>query len=235
MDTIKYLKNFIFKSFTYKLYIFFKHKKKYHKHVIFNFSNNIIDNSIFEGMNKLYPGTTFSGYLGYGSYIGRNSFIIGKIGRYCSIGRNIKTNPGIHPYTIPFVSTSPVFYSLAKQNGGTFTTKQRFNEFRYADENNSYPIIIGHDCWIGENAFIVGGVQIGNGAVILAGAVVTKDVPPYAIVAGIPAKVIKYRYDADTISFLQSYQWWEKNPEWLKQNIEQMNNIEKLKEYAKVH
>ena len=69
----------------------------------------------------------------------------------------------------------------------------------------------------------------------MAGAVVTKDVPPYAIVAGIPAKVIKYRYDADTISFLQSYQWWEKNPEWLKQNIEQMNNIEKLKEYAKVH
>ena len=90
---------------------------------------------------------------------------------------------------------------------------------------------IGNDCWIGENVFLVGGINIGDGAVILAGAVVTADVPAYAIVGGIPAKIIKYRYDENTIQLLQKFKWWNKDISWLKENWELLCNIEQLKEY----
>ena len=72
----------------------------------------------------------------------------------------------------------------------------------FVDNDNKWIVNIGHDCWIGEHVFMVGGVTVNNGAVVLAHAVVTKDVPPYAIVGGIPAKVIGYRYDEETIAFL---------------------------------
>jgi acetyltransferase-like isoleucine patch superfamily enzyme len=74
---------------------------------------------------------------------------------------------------------------------------------------SSGPISIGHDVWIGRRAMIMSGVTIGNGAVIAAGAVVTKDVPPYAIVGGVPAKLIRYRFAQETIDQLQALRWWE--------------------------
>ena len=89
---------------------------------------------------------------------------------------------------------------------------------------------IGSDCWIGENVFIVGGVNIGDGAVVLAGAVVTRDVPPYAIVGGLPAKILKFRYDEETIRWLLKFQWWNKELNWLKKNWELLCDITKLKE-----
>ena len=67
---------------------------------------------------------------------------------------------------------------------------------------------IGNDVWIGSNAIIIAGVKIGNGAIIGAGAVVTKDVPDYAVVGGVPARIIKYRFDPETINKLQQIQWW---------------------------
>ncbi len=70
------------------------------------------------------------------------------------------------------------------------------------------PIRIGHDVWIGRRAMIMSGVTIGNGAVIGAGSVVTRDVPPYAIVGGVPAKLIRFRFEQTTIDALQSLQWW---------------------------
>lgn len=220
----------MYTSFLYRIYTYIKNKICFSHSLDFSWSNKIGRNSKFEGMNKLHSNASFSGELGYGSYIGSNSCIMGKVGRYCSIGRNVKTNPGIHPYTYPFVSTSPVFYSLSMQTKGRFTSEQRFEEFRYADIEKKYSIVIGNDCWVGENVFIVGGVNIGDGAVILAGAVVTKDIPSYAIVGGVPAKLVKYRYDSETIQFLLNLQWWNKSPLWLKSNIEKMINIEKLKE-----
>ena len=115
-------------------------------------------------------------------------------------------------------------FSLQKQNGKTFATKQTFIESKDAP-------IIGNDCWIGEDVFIVGGVKIGDGAVVLAGAVVTKDIPDYAIVGGVPAKLIKYRYDKETISFFKKIQWWNNDIHWFKKNWELLNDIQKLKEY----
>ena len=72
-----------------------------------------------------------------------------------------------------------------------------------------------------------------NGAIVLAGAVVTKDVPPYAIVGGIPAKVMKYRYDKETIAFLLSIKWWNNSLEWFKEHWELLTDIDKLKNYYK--
>ena len=96
--------------------------------------------------------------------------------------------------------------------------RRSFKEFTYADENNKYPVIIGNDCWIGYGANLIAGVTIGNGAIVLAGAIVTKDVQPYAIVAGIPAKIIKYRYSNEDIDFLLPTKLWNKSINWLINN-----------------
>jgi acetyltransferase-like isoleucine patch superfamily enzyme len=71
------------------------------------------------------------------------------------------------------------------------------------------PVVIGNDVWIGTGAIILRGLSVGDGAVIGAGAVVTKDVPPYAIVAGNPARVIKYRFEEAVIKRIQASKWWE--------------------------
>lgn len=217
-----------------KIFMFLYAKKKYRKVVDFPFSVNIARGAIFEGMNKLHKKTNFTGKLGFGSYIAPNSEIAGIIGRYTSIGPNVKVIINTHPYTYPFVTTSPAFFSLDKQNGSNLTKVQRFDEQRMFDKSNNYAVKIGNDCWIGERAMIIGGVQIGDGAVVLAGAIVTKDIPAYAIAGGVPAKVLRYRYREDSIDFLLKFKWWDKELQWLQDNVELMNNIETLEnEYAK--
>ena len=202
-------------------------KIKYGKKLQFSLSNNInVKKSTFEGANKLYPNTTFAGSMGYGSYIGPNCEITANIGRFTSIAPYVRTNCGVHPYTDPFVTTCPMFFSTQKQNGETFASFQMFNEQKDFTE-------IGNDVWIGEYVFFGGGLTIGDGAVVLAGAVVTKDVPPYAIVGGVPAKVLKYRYDKETIEFLLDIKWWDMNVEWLQENWELLCDIEKLKAFIK--
>ena len=194
---------------------------KYRREVILSSSCNVSLDSEFEGANKICPHTSFSGKLGYGSYIGPNCSISAIIGRFTSIAPYVRTNNGRHPYTYPYATTCPMFFSTRKQNGKTFARKNMFEEF-------VNPPIIGNDCWVGENVFIAGGVKIGDGAVVLAGAIVTKDVPCFAIVGGVPARVINYRYDNDTILFLQNLKWWNMDVEWLTQNWELLCDIEKL-------
>ena len=188
-------------------------------------SCNISIRSKFEGANKIYPNTEFSGTMGYGSYIQRDCRIEAHIGRFTSIAPFVKINHGRHPFTIPFATCSPMFYSVLKQNGRTFTDQKLY------DEEAGF-CVIGNDCWIGENVFIVGGTTIGDGAVILAGAVVTKDVPPYAVMGGVPAKVLKYRFDEDTIKFLLVFRWWSRDIKWIEQHGNLLCDIEKLKQYA---
>lgn len=197
---------------------------KWHGKLIFPYSATIYGESSFEGANKLCNGVRFKGSMGYGSYIGENSQLTANIGRFTSIAPEVINNPGKHPITTPYVSTSPMFFSIAKQNGYTFADKQCFEEFK------GY-LSIGNDCWIGQRAFLVGGITIADGAVVLGGAFVTKDVPPYAIVGGVPAKVLGYRYDEETIAFLLKIQWWNNSIEWFEENWRLMNDINKLKLY----
>lgn len=201
------------------------------KHVKFFCTSSISISAKLEGRNLIDKDTVFVGEMGLGSYIGTNSKIDGKIGRFSSIGVNCWIYRGRHLFTYPYVTTSPMFFSLAKQTGCTFASKQEIQEHVYADKMNRFPIIIENDCWINSDVKFVEGVTVHDGAVVLAGAVVTKDVPAYAIVGGVPAKVIRYRYSQEDIEFLLKIKWWENNYSWFQKNADLLLNIENLKKY----
>lgn len=188
---------------------------------------NILPGTIFEGKNVVNKGTDFYGDMGFGSYIGRNCRFNGKIGRYCSLGSNIETIGSTHP-SKTFVSTSPMFFSLQKQNGYTYVYKQKFDEMIYADNKKKYHVIIGNDVWIGNNVTILGGVKIADGAIVATGAVVTKDVLPYTIVGGVPAKEIKKRFTDEQIKFLIDFKWWNKSERWICENVDKFENIDEF-------
>lgn len=166
----------------------------------------------FIGMNvSLYTSS-----LGDFSYVGANTIISSTtIGKFCSIGMNVQIGLAKHP--IDFVSTHPAFYSNNKEFP-TFADKMYFHEY----EN----IIIENDVWIGNNVIILGNIKVGNGSIISTGSVVTKDVLPYSIVGGVPAKFIKYRFDEEKIEKLLNFQWWNKNPIWLKANFKRFHSID---------
>lgn len=200
-------------------------------HIIFFFSSDISLSAKFESYSKISKHTSFIGEIGLCSYIGEYSFISGKIGRFTSIGSNCSIITGVHLYTYPSVTTSPSFYSMRNICGHSFAQKQILHEeHRFADIKKQYPIIIGNDCWINSHVKFVSGIKIGDGAVVLAGAVVTKDVPPYAIVGGVPAKIIRYRYDKEDIEFLLRTKWWTHDIEWFKQNEALMTDFKLFKE-----
>jgi hypothetical protein len=124
-----------------------------------------------------------------------------------------------------------MFISLKKQTGCTFAKKQYAEEYRFYDKEREIAFKVGNDCWIGHEACFVGGVEVGDGAVVLARAMVTKDVPPYAIVGGVPAKVIGYRYDEATIEMLLRVKWWDKDVKWFEEHADLLCDMEKFKEF----
>jgi acetyltransferase-like isoleucine patch superfamily enzyme len=158
--------------------------------------------------------------LGDLSYVGANSFIQNAaVGKFTCIGPDVLIGLATHPVK-EFISIHPVFYSKAEQSGITFANEQYFNDYA--------PCTIGHDVWIGARAVIPGGISIGNGAVVASGAVVTKDVPPYAIAGGVPAKIIKYRFTPAEIDQLENLKWWDKDLQWLKANAIQMHAVNNI-------
>lgn len=193
----------------------YQNKRKYD--VIFG-KGATASRTVFEGKNLMNNNASISSsYVGTATYIsGYTSLSKVKIGRFCSIGQNVKNSLGIHP--VDFVSTHPAFFSTKKQAGFTFVKNNEFKEHKFADENNKYLVVIGNDVWIGNNVVIMDGVTIGDGAIIGTGAVVTKDVLPYSIVGGVPAKLIRYRFNEITIRSLLSIKWWDKNIDWIKTN-----------------
>lgn len=180
----------------------------------------------FEGKNLINANANVSNsFIGLGTYISGNSKLRNvKVGRFCSIGQNVETGFGIHP--ISRVSTHPAFYSLQEQAGFTFSDKQLFDEHKYINENKRFYVEIGNDVWIGNDVKIIDGIKIGDGAIIALGAVVTQNVEPYSIVGGIPAKLIKYRFDSVTIQKLLALKIWEKEYNWYKENWNLFQNIQ---------
>ena len=156
------------------------------------------------------------------------------IGRYCSIGAGVQIGGGEHP--TDWLSTHPFQYGQA-------SVSRRWSQRKdFVYRNRPKPVMlgaIGNDVWFGTNAIVRRGVNIGDGAVIGAGAVVTKDVPPYAIVGGSPARVIRYRFPPETIERLRRVQWWNYTADSLLDvrfsNIDHaLDDVEKFAESGKL-
>ena len=188
----------------------------------------IIIKTYFEGRNSLLNNVELDYcHIGYATYISKKTVLSKtKVGRFCSIGSEVKTGMGVHPHH--FVSTHPLFHSsIVSQslNLGYFKDiGERFNVHTMLE--NNYYVDIGSDVWIGDRVMIMDGVKIGNGSVIGAGSIVTKDVDDYAIVAGIPAKKIKYRFDKKDIDLLLKFKWWNKDIDWIIRNSKHFNDID---------
>lgn len=155
--------------------------------------------------------------------IGRNTKIThSSIGKFCAISWNCSINAIHHPTDRISISAFPYVPHV-----GNFVSKR---------EQHYQNVIIENDVWIGANSVIMPGVKIGNGAIIGANAVVTKDVPDYAIVGGVPAKVIKYRFNENVISSLLELKWWNLDKAEIKENIKLFQNkldehhLQKLRE-----
>ena len=151
------------------------------------YNDFVADPLLFENNNVLYHYP-----------IHKEKLIIGK---FCSIACSTKFLFNCANHTLKSLSTYtfPLFYEEWGLEKSNITTAW----------DNKGDIVIGNDVWIGYEAVIMAGVHIGDGAIIAAHAVVTKDVPPYTIVGGVPAKVIRKRFDADTIKQLQMLKWWD--------------------------
>lgn len=178
------------------------------KKLLRKFPNSIIhkqsyvdDNSSLGSGTVLFSKVTLiNSSVGDFSYIQYGSTLSSvKIGKFCSIASGV--NIGLPQHSIYGVSSHPVFY-----------LKQTPLPIKFSDQDLFSPIkktVIGHDVWIGQNAIIMTGLNIGIGAVIGAGAVVTKDVPAYAVVGGVPARIIKYRFKEKMRNDLLESKWWE--------------------------
>lgn len=190
---------------------------------VFLFPGSIATNTSFEGYNYIHDASVSNSEVGQFTYIGHKTLISNaKIGRFCSIAGDVRIGLGIHPAR-NFVSMHPSFYST--KNTGipiSFVKTQKFKEGKNIE--------VGHDVWIGYRAIILDGVKIGDGAAIAAGSVVTKDVPPYAIVGGVPAKVIRYRFSPEQIAKLLDFEWWNKDVSWIKENAEFFESVDVFEE-----
>jgi virginiamycin A acetyltransferase len=196
--------------------IHFVYVKKYPQHKIKSILPNesLLDKSKGIYIEEDVRISTGLEHIGNRTFIGHQTEIIlcKKIGSFTSISSNVKIGLMAHPKN--WISTSPIFY--AKRHG--WVTEDKFNE----TEGTS--VEIGNDVLISANALIKNGVTIADGAIIGAGAFVNKDVPPYAIVVGCPAEIIGYRFEKDTIEKLLKLNWWDKDENTLKQNLQFANN-----------
>ena len=167
--------------------------------------------------------------MGAFSYAVSGYFFAARIGRYTSIGENVQIGRGDHPTS--WLSTNPAFYLNRPvfSVGEGFSGAQEYRDYRPRLKPGSVatklkPVTIGSDVYIGHGAFIRPGVTIGDGAVVGAHAVVVKDVPPYAVVAGNPAVIKKFRVQPRLIGALLTLQWWRFAP-WQLDGID-ITNLE---------
>lgn len=156
--------------------------------------------------------------LGDYSYVVNDGEIIyTTIGKFCSIAAMVRINPGNHPMW------------RASQSHFTYRASAYFegakDEAEFFDWRRAHPVTIGHDVWIGHGAIILPGRSVGNGAIVAAGTLVTKDVPAYAIVVGNPARVLRPRFEAAIANRLQALAWWDWSHDHLRDALEDFRHL----------
>ena len=206
----------------------FKLKNKISKKCRFDIGSYFTPSSVFEGNNYIGERTRmFGSYMGKGSYVANDSYIFNtQIGKYASIGEDVRIIAGQHPIK-DTVSTHPSFYSDGGETGLDYGIRTSYDEFKYADKDNGFSVVIGNDVWIGSGVRILEGVNIGDGAVIGACSLVTKDVPPYEIWYGHPAEKKKVRFDTETVEKLLANKWWNNSDEKIKELAQE--NVARIK------
>ncbi|WP_188612930.1 CatB-related O-acetyltransferase [Chelatococcus reniformis] len=163
---------------------------------------------VAEEYSHLFLGNVFPRAIGAFSYTHSPLSELTKIGRYCSIASGVKLMGDSHP--TKWVSTSPFSYGDKNLPGLSASLRDLgLSSVELLQFDKGTPeIFIGHDVWVGEGAMLKRGITIGHGAVVAARSLVTVDVPPYAVVAGVPARIVKYRFEDDIMIRLLDVAWW---------------------------
>ncbi len=182
-----------------------------------------LSNVTFEGTNKVYKFARLRDVrLGFFSYVSRGTQVYNaEVGKFTCIGPETIIGPGEHPVR-GYISSHPAFYSTMAQAGTTFSDQDYVVEIPKT--------VIGHNVWIGARAIIRAGVTIGDGGVIAAGSVVVKDVAPYTVVGGVPAILIRERFDDDVKKLVQRSEWWNWPTDKLSKNAAAFRDERKFME-----
>jgi virginiamycin A acetyltransferase len=144
-----------------------------------------------------------------------------KIGSYCALGENICIITENHDYNYTVMQYTFYRHYFGKEHPGVLNYPPN-------KERTKGGVEIGNDVWIGHNTTILSGVKIGNGAILGNGCIVTKDVEPYSIVSGIPARKIKMRFNEETVKYLQEIEWWNWSENKIKRNVNFFNQNQNL-------
>jgi acetyltransferase-like isoleucine patch superfamily enzyme len=224
----RYARFILSSSSVMKIYHHWRLWRKYKsKNAILGFGvsikNSDLGFDVFVGENSRISDSSVGDNTYFNSF---TSVSNAKIGKFCSIGSNVKIGIGAHPTNM--VSSHPCFYSNNK-GFKTFADKMYFTE-------EKGEIQIGNDVWIGSEVSVFNNIKIGNGAIVAMGSIVTKDVPDYAIVAGSPAKLIKYRFSEDKIKLLLDIKWWEFDMKTIQKEFKDFHETETfIKKHAELY
>ncbi|MEO8534396.1 MAG: CatB-related O-acetyltransferase [Flavobacterium sp.] len=179
--------------------------------------------NFLKGQNKTYLHQAKNVSIGYKTYHNgafvwqwhQNSAL--EIGKYCSIANDVQFILDSGHHMVSEVTAYPHFNHLVNKELPIGNVTQ--SDFKKNIKTEESKTIVGNDVWIGMNVIILPNVKIGDGVTILAGTVVTKDIPDYAVVGGIPGAIVKMKYDLDTIDKMKKIQWWNWSPDKVEENV----------------
>jgi acetyltransferase-like isoleucine patch superfamily enzyme len=191
-----------------------------HRHVGIGRDCNVAGSSFGRHVALGDDVTVLTSVIGDYSYVGPRTVICHtSIGKFCSLAADVSLGTGTHP-SRDFVSSHPIFYLRRPSAGWTFADTDYRQEFQ--------PTQVGNDVWIGLRASIRDGIRIGNGAIVGAGAVVVGDLEPYGVYVGVPARLVRHRFTAAQIEFLERFKWWDRDEAWMRANFRGFHDIERF-------